>query len=192
MKKLIVATGIFALAISANAQDNLILPAVLNTGNSAPKAAMATRSTRFIIGVEGGIPMGIMNTAGYKTGIGGSLGVAHNVASSLDLNFRVGYINFGNKNTTPYKYHLSVIPVMAGITYWFSPTVFAKGELGAAFNSTKRSNSTTSTSYTSTEFAYSPILGVKVSQNLALLVKYFGDGDFNWFGFGAGLSFGSK
>ena len=131
--------------------------------------------TTFSLGLETALPMGKFNNAGYNFGIGGSLQLDHKISTDAALTLNAGYLNFSNKNTTPYKYHFSVIPVLAGVKYWFSPKVYGSAQLGAAFNSTKQSNSSTSTLYKSTGFAYSPGIGFNVSKNLDLLVKYFGN-----------------
>ncbi|MDB5199655.1 MAG: hypothetical protein JWO92_1618 [Chitinophagaceae bacterium] len=139
-------------------------------------AANAQGPTSFSLGLEGAVPMGVFNTAGYNFGIGGSVQVDHKISTDAALTLYVGYINFSNKNTTPYKYHFSEIPVLAGVKYWFSPKVYGSAQLGASFNSTKQSNSGgNSTLYTSTGFAYSPGIGFNITKGLDLLVKYFGN-----------------
>jgi opacity protein-like surface antigen len=159
MKKLLLAFVLFAFASTVNAQN----ASTTKTG----------KPTRFSIGVEGAVPMGDFNDAGYNFGIGGSVQADHKVASELGLVLYAGYINH-SANTVP-KSHFSVIPVMGGIKYWFSPKVYAQGLLGAAFNSYKLSNTSGSNSVTSTGFAYSPGLGFMISNNIDFLVKYFGN-----------------
>ena len=153
MKKLILAFSIFAIATSVNAQ---------------------TKPTRFSIGVEAALPMGDFNTAGYKFGIGGSAQIEHKVASDLGLTLNAGYITFSN-TVSGDKYHFSEIPVLAGVKYWFSPKVYAHGQLGAIFNSTKFPSSLGGGTYSSTGFGYSPGVGFLISNNVDLLIKYVGN-----------------
>ena len=133
----------------------------------------AQGGTSFSIGLEGAVPMGDFNKLGYKFGIGGSAQVDYKVASDMALTLNVGYLNH-SANTTP-KAHFSVIPVMGGVKYWFSPKVYGHAQLGAAFNSYKISNTSGGASSTSTGFAYSPGIGFNISNNIDLLIKYFGN-----------------
>lgn len=132
----------------------------------------AQLGTSFSIGLEGAVPMGDFNKAGYKFGIGGSAQVDHKVASDMAITLNAGYITYNNKSTTP-SFRFNVIPVLAGIKYWFTPKIYGSGQLGAAFNSTKVNN--TSGNQTSTGFAYSPGIGFNITDNIDLLVKYFGN-----------------
>ena len=176
MKKLFLAVAIILLAaVTVNAQ----------------KASMAN-PTVFSLGLEGSVPSGTFHNLGYNFGIGGSAQVDHKIATDAAITFNVGYLNYANKSTTT-KYHFSVIPVLAGVKYWFSPKVYGSAQLGAAFNSVKISNSTSSGS-SSTGFAYSPGIGFNITNGLDLLVKYFGNsvsgGTFNSFGARLGYTFG--
>lgn len=132
----------------------------------------AQLGTSFSIGLEGAVPMGKFNDAGYKFGIGGSVQVDHKVASDMALTLNAGYITHNNKNSSP-SYRFNVIPVLAGVKYWFSPKVYGSGQLGAAFNSVKVNNA--SSNATSTGFAYSPGIGFNISNSVDLLIKYFGN-----------------
>ncbi len=164
MKKLLLATAIFALSATVNAQEKV----KVKSGGGA-----GIGSTSFSIGLEGAIPMGNFNDEGYKVGIGGSVEADHQVASGLAVTLNAGYINFRNHLTT-YSSHFTTIPVLAGIKFWFSPKVYGSAQLGAAFNSFKASN-TNGVSYSSTGFAYSPGVGFMLSRNIDFLVKYFGN-----------------
>ena len=154
--------------------------------------AQSTGPTMFSIGVEGSVPVGIFHTLGYNFGIGGSVQVEHKISSNTGLTLNIGYITYSNNSTTP-TYHFNVIPLMGGVKYWFSPKVYIHGQLGAAFNSVGYSGSN---SATSTGFAYSPGIGFLISNNLDLLIKYFGNsvsgGSFNSFGARLALSFGGR
>lgn len=132
----------------------------------------AQMGTSFSLGLEAAVPMGDFNKLGYKFGFGGSLQVDHKVASDMALTLNAGYITHNNKTTTP-SVRFNVIPVLAGVKYWFSPKVYGSAQLGAAFNSAKVNNQTGNS--TSTGFAYSPGVGFNISNNIDLLVKYFGN-----------------
>jgi hypothetical protein len=132
----------------------------------------AQMGTSFSIGLEAAVPMGDFNKLGYKFGFGGSLQADFKVASDMALTFNAGYITHNNKTTTP-SVRFNVIPVLGGVKYWFSPKVYGSAQLGAAFNSSKVNNQTGNN--TSTGFAYSPGIGFNLSNNLDLLVKYFGN-----------------
>lgn len=170
MKKIFLAVVAIVLAASVNAQ----------------------LGTRFSIGLEGAVPVGTFNDLGYNFGIGGSAQVDHKIAKDAALTLNVGYINFSNKSSNP-KYHFTVLPVLGGVKYWFSPKVYGSAQLGAAFNSAKVSNSN-GASTTSTGFAYSPGIGFYVTPSIDVLLKYFGNsvgsGSFSSFGFRAAYNFG--
>lgn len=148
MKKIFFAVAIIFIATSVNAQ------------------------TTFSIGAETALPVGKFNDNGYKFGIGASAQVDYKVATDMALTLNAGYITHNNKSSTP-SFRFNVIPVLGGIKYWFSPKVYGSAQLGAAFNSVKVNNA--SGNGTSTGFAYSPGVGVKISNGLDLLVKYFGN-----------------
>ena len=147
--------------------------------------------TSFSIGLEGSVPTGDFNKAGYNFGIGGSAQVDHKVASDLALTLNAGYISYSNPTSNP-KIRFSVIPLLGGIKYWFSPKVYGSGQLGAAFNSTKFANNTGSIS--TTGFAYSPGIGINITNSIDLLLKYFGNsvggGSFNSIGARLSYNFG--
>lgn len=150
MKKLILVLAVIVTAVSVNAQ---------------------TKATRFSIGVEAAVPMGTFHDAGYNFGIGGSAQVEHNVASNLGLTLNAGYIAFSN-TVSGVKFHFNELPVLAGVKYWFSPKVYAHGQLGAVFNSVSYSGSS---SNSSTGFGYSPGVGFLISNNIDVLIKYMGN-----------------
>ncbi len=167
MKKLLLAFTALVTITSVNAQRRSL-----------------SNATAFSLGLEASVPSGVFHDLGYNFGIGGSAQVDHKISTDAAITLNVGYINYSNKSSTP-NYHFSVIPVLAGVKYWFSPKVYASGQLGAAFNSAKVSNSNSS-AVTSTGFAYAPGIGFNITNGLDLLVKYFGNsvkgGTFNSFG----------
>lgn len=163
MKKIFLAFAVLLTATIVTAQKN-------STANP----------TVFSLGLEGSVPTGDFHSlAGYNFGFGGSAQVAHKVASNITLTLYAGYLNYANQrtlvgSTSSNKYHFSVIPLLAGAKFWFSPKVYAQGQLGVAFNSTKYSNSTGTINKT-TSFAYSPGVGFVLAKNIDLVIKYFGN-----------------
>ena len=134
----------------------------------------AQMKTSFSIGFEAAGSMGKFNDFGYRYGFGGSAQVIHKVASDFALTLHAGYINHANKRTIT-NTHFSVIPVLAGIKYWFTPKIYGSGQLGVAFNSSKISNSSSGNA-SSTAFAYSPGIGFNITKRIDLLAKFLGNG----------------
>jgi hypothetical protein len=135
----------------------------------------SSNPTVFSIGAEASVPIGEFHSlAGYNFGFGGSAQVAHKIASNLSLTVYAGYLNYANQNSTTNNYHFTVIPVLAGAKFWIAPKVYAQGQLGVAFNSTKKSNDNINYNK-STGFAYSPGVGFVIANNIDFVIKYFGN-----------------
>ncbi len=105
MKKLFLAFAAIIVITSVNAQKSSL-----------------SNPTVFSLGVEASVPSGIFHELGYNFGIGGSAQVDHKISTDAAITLNVGYINYSNKSSIP-KYHFSVIPVLAGVKYWFSPKI---------------------------------------------------------------------
>ena len=155
MKKLFLMFAVILIAVSVNAQKHSI-----------------SNATKFSIGIEPSLPVGTFNNPyDYKFGIGASAQIEQNVASNMGLTLNAGYLSFSNTQFTGSKFHLNVIPVMAGVKLWFSPKVYGHGQLGVSFNSISGYSGVGS----KTGFAYSPGIGFFISNNVDLLIKYFGN-----------------
>jgi len=153
MKKLFLALMVITMAIpSVKAQEKM-------SSNSS-----------LSLGVEASLPIGDFNDAGYNFGIGGSLQGEYKPAGDLGLTLNAGFINYFAKETTIAGVHINgkdfgIIPVMAGAKYYFSPKVYAHGQLGAGFGTTSGSG---------TFFTYTPGIGAYLSNKVDLMVKFVG------------------
>jgi len=158
MKKIFLAFVVLLTATIVNAQKN-------STDNP----------TVFSLGVEASVPVGEFNNlADYNTGIGASAQVAHKVASDITLTLYAGYLKYNQQGSSTDKYHLTEVPLLAGAKFWFSPKVYAQGQLGVAFNSIKYSTISTTVA-SATAFAYSPGVGFVLAKNIDVVIKYLGN-----------------
>jgi len=151
MKKIILAFFITALAISVNAQ----------------KVTKPTLS----LGGELGAATGNLNLY-YGLTAGATLQADFAVDKDLAITLNAGIIDFvgknennNNNNNTKYK-SIAVIPILAGIKYYFTPVVYGSAQLGGS--------TFTASSFKGTKFTYIPGLGFKVDKNVDILVKYTG------------------
>ncbi|MEP6594496.1 MAG: hypothetical protein ABJA71_01065, partial [Ginsengibacter sp.] len=88
----------------------------------------------------------------------------------LGLTLNAGYINYSAKDVTlggvTYKGgSFGIVPVLAGVKYYFSPKAYAHGQLGAGFGTSSGSG---------TSFIYTPGVGFEISNAIDLLIKYVG------------------
>ncbi len=174
MKKLFLVLTVITIGItSVKAQDKTLSSSIL-----------------FSIGVEPSLPIGNFGDA-YSFGIGGSL--QGELQPSVDLGFTLnaGYINYSGKDVrlggvTYNGGSFGIVPVLAGVKYYFSPKVYGHGQLGAGFGTSSGSG---------TSFVYTPGVGFYISDNIDLLVKYVGysqnGGNLNSIGARLAYSFGN-
>ena len=126
-----------------------------------------SKALKFSIGVEGALPIGDFGDV-YSFGIGGSLQGEYKVAPELGLTLNAGYINYSVKDKFKGfgSESFGLIPVMAGIRYYFGEQkVYASAQLGAAFSTEKDGQ---------TSFAYTPGIGYYFSPNFDAQLKYIG------------------
>jgi hypothetical protein len=127
------------------------------------------KALRFSVGVEAGLPVG--DWSDYTSfAIGGSVQGDYFVAPDLALTLNAGYLSLSPKTITvagvSYKGESTgIIPVMAGIRYFFSPNFYGSAQLGAAFGTESGAG---------TAFAYAPGIGYKFTDNFDAMVKYQG------------------
>jgi len=148
MKKVLVATMLFVgIAVSGFAQK---------------------KGSNFSIGLEAGLPVGSTSNF-YTVAIGGSLKYEAPIATGTSFTLTAGYTSFQGKTVT-YPVigavktpALGVIPVKAGIKYFFADAFYGEAQLGAAFGTKSGSG---------TAFAYSPGIGYKFSDVVDLGVRY--------------------
>ena len=147
MKKLILAFVITATAFSANAQN----------GNRPILS----------LGGELGAATGNLNLY-YGLTAGATLQADFAVDKDLAITLNAGVIDFiGKKINNNIKYNsVAVIPILAGIKYYFTPVVYGSAQLG--------SSTFTDGIFKGTKFTYVPGLGFKVDKNVDILVKYTG------------------
>ena len=147
MKKLILALFITAIAFSVNAQNS-----------NRPSLSL---------GGELGAATGILNKY-YGLTAGATLEADFAVDNELAITLNAGVIDFvGKKINNNIKYNsVAVIPILAGIKYYFTPVVYGSAQLG--------SSTFTKGIFKGTEFTYIPGLGFKVDKNIDILVKYTG------------------
>ncbi len=147
-------------------------------GAFAQKDKEESKTLGFSVGVEGSLPMGTFGDS-YSAGFGGSVQGDYKVADKLAITLNAGYISYSGKSyqtlvgfdvnfnpiygTAKLK-SLGLIPVLAGVKYWFSSNVYGSGQLGLSF---------ASGSGTGSNFTYAPGVGVKFSQ-FDVLLKYTG------------------
>ncbi|MFC4262153.1 outer membrane beta-barrel protein [Ferruginibacter yonginensis] len=157
MKKVFLSVAVIAAAIGANAQTKKTVD----------------NPFKFSIGAEVAAPVGDFGDS-YKVGFGGSLQADYSVAPELSLNVNAGYLTFAGKSQTitvpggsiTFKpENFSIIPVLGGIRYNFTPQFYGSAQLGAAFSTEKNGK---------TSFTYAPGIGYKFSENVDALLKYTG------------------
>ncbi|MEO6454752.1 MAG: outer membrane beta-barrel protein [Ginsengibacter sp.] len=122
-----------------------------------------SKKPTFSIGVDAGIPIGKAGDV-YSFIIGGSLQGEYKVASELGLTLSAGYQswqvkkNFGGGSN-------GLVPVLAGIKYYFTPMVYGSGQLGISLSTESGGGSS---------FTYAPGIGFLISKNVDVLAKYTG------------------
>ena len=147
MKKLIFTFFILASAFSLSAQN----------GNKPTIS----------LGAELGAATGNLNLF-YSLTAGATLQADFTVDKDLAITLNAGVINFiGKKINNNIKYNsVAVIPILAGIKYYFTPVVYGSAQLG--------SSTFTTGIFKGTKFTYIPGIGFKVDRNIDILVKYTG------------------
>lgn len=147
MKKFILVLFITGMAFSVNAQ-NVSRPAIS-------------------LGGELGAATGNLNLY-YGLTAGATLQADFAVDKDLAITLNAGIIDFvGKKINNNIKYNsVAVIPILAGIKYYFTPVVYGSAQLG--------SSTFTTGIFKGTKFTYVPGLGFKVDKNIDILVKYTG------------------
>jgi hypothetical protein len=148
-------------------------------------ATVKAQKSTISLGVDAGVPVGLISSNVFSFVIGGSLQADFPVSTNLALTVSGGYqawlAKSGNGGGS-----IDYIPLLAGIKYHFSPKVYGSGQLGA---------SVAATSGAGTPFTYAPGIGFQVSKNIDVLLKYTGlafkgGGSFNNVGVRLAYSFG--
>jgi len=149
----------------------LLFVFLLVAGATLSSFAQKSDPGKFSIGIEGGLPVGDASNISSFT-IGGSLKYEKPIAQKLAATISAGFIYFPYKTDVqlditylnPGNRGESFVPVKAGLKYWICSSFYGEGQVGAAF----------SVNGDGTSFAYSPGVGIKVSNNADIGVRYEG------------------
>lgn len=119
--------------------------------------SISNAQSKYALSIGGNIvlPMGDFgNFAG--TGFGASVTGEYPFQNNLVGTATIGYISWGGKDYGFFKYSYSVIPILAGVKYFFQKSFYAYGQLGIQIFSSKFESSTglfTSGSSSNSEFS---------------------------------------
>lgn len=122
----------------------------------------------FSAGVEAALPIGDFADA-YSFGIGGTVQGAYNVASKTDITLNAGFISYSGKTVATVKVpSLNVIPVMAGLRYGFTDKLYAHGQAGMSFWSSKVAG----ISVNESDFTWNLGVGYFITENIDAAIKF--------------------
>jgi len=130
---------------------------VKSSAQSTENGTLSGSGIRYSVGVETGIPVGNLNGS-YKWNLGGSIQADIPVLENrLYATINAGYNNIFAESDDMVKVNdIHLIPVKAGLKYFFIPNVYVQGEAGVVFINNK--------SYLgdnkSAAFVYAPQAGV--------------------------------
>ena len=144
-----------------------IIFGLLISASALSVSAQTFKSFQFSVGPELGIPTGNFNIV-YTAAIGATAQADYMVTSDAAITANTGIIEFlGKKITgTNLKYQsVGLIPLLAGVKYYFIPKLYGSAQLGATFS--VQSNGKTT-------FTYAPGIGYKVNDKIDALLKYTG------------------
>lgn len=149
----------------------LLFVFLLVAGASLSSFAQKSDRGKFSVGLEGGLPVGDASNISTFT-IGGSLKYEQPIAQKLAATVSAGFIYFPYKTDVqlditylnPDNRGESFVPLKAGLKYWICSSFYGEGQIGAAI----------ATNGGGTYFAYAPGVGVKVSNNADIGVRYEG------------------
>ncbi len=141
----------------------LLLSVLSCVANSQRGRTSAAGTSGFSIGFEAGLPVG-ENGKIYSGILGGSLQYEGRPASDVGITVSAGYLNYSIKNDYG-SGNVGFVPLLGGVKYYFSPAAFLHAQIGAAVGTRKDQG---------TSFAYSPGIGLKLTQNLEATIKYAG------------------
>lgn len=156
----------------------LFLVAALAAASFASQAQDDATPIKFSLGADVALPVGDFITSdakfsdGYSLGLGASLQATYALAESLGATLNVGFMSYLPKTVDGEKAEsFSVIPILAGIEYNFTPQVFASAQLGYSIYSGKflKDNDLDLGGFT-----YAPGIGYRFTENFSALLKYQG------------------
>jgi hypothetical protein len=96
--------------------------------------AGTTQAQKMGIGIQGGVtlPMGDWSDV-VSTGFGGKASFLYNLNKKLAISGEFGYFSFGQKEDVYGDFSWSMMPILAGVRYYFTPKGFrayVMGKLG--------------------------------------------------------------
>ena len=131
-------------------------------------SATAQKNLKFSVGGELGAVTGNLAKI-YSVAIGGTGQLEYMIDKDLTLTANSGIIGLSGKNvpgSSSLKYKSTgIIPLLAGIKYYFMPNLYGSGQLGTSIFTKSGGGST---------FTYIPGIGYKISEKLDALLKYSG------------------
>jgi hypothetical protein len=147
---------------------NLVAAALVGAaiffGSSAKAQTITPNQFRFGIGAEGGIVTGDAHNVSNLY-LGGTARVQYGLSKSVALTLTSGYYNFFGKDEpgTSEKYQsLGMVPIKAGIKYFFVPNFYLSGEAGVGIETKTfayQGEPDADASQTNTKLLLSPGLG---------------------------------
>ena len=125
----------------------------------------------FSLGLEGALPVGDFGDT-HSFGIGGSLQGEYKADTDLGITLNAGYITYSGKEVTfPQPIgtikmeSFGLIPILAGVKYYFGGGAYAHGQLGIGMGTDEGQGS---------NFMYSPGIGYMFAPGLDAELKYTG------------------
>ncbi len=155
-----------------------IIAAILiySTSLNAQTKTVSRNHLIFSIGLEAFIVMGNIHGTSYTSGGIGSIQLEDKIADNLGITLNLGYHDFTEKDVKVLGYtitpgYFGLFPLLTGLKYYISSTVYGEVKLGAAISTGKYSHVVKSgTSF----FAYSPGVGFILFKRLDVLLKFSG------------------
>jgi len=143
---------------SAKLAAAALVAGALFIGNNVKAQTAPANPWRFGIGLEAGAPTGAAHTISNFE-LGGTARLQYDVNSTFAWTLTSGYYSMIGKEVpglpgTDYN-SLGIIPVKAGIKWFFAPSIYFGAEAGAGFETHNGSNTTGS----DTKLILSPTLG---------------------------------
>lgn len=164
----------------------------------AASVSFASAQGRFSVGPEVAIPMGDFGDA-VGVGIGGSLRYEAPINDNLSWTGTVGFISFSKKSFDDgfgdeYDYSASIIPIQAGIKYYFTESFngfYVGAEAGLNLVKVKVSYLDASATESDTKFGFAPQIGYHIA-SIDIAARYQVIADADYLGFRIAYVFGGK
>jgi hypothetical protein len=179
--------------VYAKAKSALLLTVALVTFSVASSFAQG----RFSAGAELALPSGDFGDA-VGTGFGVSVRYEAPINDNLSWMATAGFLTFGKKEVAGIDYSASLIPINAGLKYYFTESFngfYGGVELGLNIAKAKAKGEIAGfevdESESSTEFGFAPQVGYHLA-NFDFAVRYAIVSDFDYIGIRAAYVFGGE